>query len=92
MQLIKPAKPYVRLLCALWLGLYIAWYWLAPLIQKSRGHFDEAAWLPLFLAPFLYCGIPVGLLAVAGPGRITLSAFALISLAYLAVGFGVHPT
>ena len=90
MQIIKPATPVTRILCLLWLALYVAWYWLSPLLQKSMGHFDEAAWLPLYLRPTLYCGIPVGLIAIARPQKLPLIVFGLISLAHLAVGFGIH--
>jgi hypothetical protein len=92
MRLIPPAPIWARCLCLAWLLLYMSWYWLAPLYHKSQGHFDEAAWLPLFHQPTLITGIPVGVLTVLRPQLVPVIIFAAFTLIHLAIGLGFHPT
>ena len=79
-----------RILILIWLALYVSWYWIAPALMHARGHYDEAAWLPLFLSMTML-GIVIGLCALAWQKWWLIALFAVATAIHVAVGLGMHP-
>jgi hypothetical protein len=71
----------------LFLGTWIA----APALHASAGHANEAAWLPLFMAPTGLIGLIVCTINVWRRSTPLLVVAGVVWVIHVAIGVGLHP-
>jgi len=83
--------PLLRILSAVWLVLYIAWYWISPRLLLRLGKPEDSAWVQLFLGPTSVAGALAGLWFCLKPSYLAALGFAVLSAIHLAFGLGYFP-
>lgn len=72
----------------LFLGAWIA----APVLHASAGRADEAAWVPLFMAPTGLIGIILCTLNAWRRSTLLLVVTGVVCAIHGAIGLGLHPS